>query len=68
MDTLLQKDKNAFELAYSKKRKTLSAFQDNLNSMVTSFIENVSSDIFSENILDVSTTDITNETKLIGNK
>ena len=68
MDTLLQKDKNAFDLAYSKKRKTLSAFQDNLNSMVASFIENVSSDIFPENILDVSTTDITNETKLIGNK
>ena len=36
--------------------------------MVASFIENVSSDIFPENILDVSTTDITNETKLIGNK
>ncbi len=68
MDILLQKDKNAFELAYSKKRKTLSAFEDNLHTMVTSFIENVSSDILPENILDVSSTDITNETKFIGNR
>ena len=47
----LDKDKTSFQQSMAKKEKTLGSIQDSLTDAVTSFITNVDTNIFPENLL-----------------
>ena len=51
MSDQLDKEETSFQLSMSKKRKTISNIKESLTDMVSSFVTNVDSNIFPENIL-----------------
>ena len=51
MGDQLDKEETSFKLSMSKKRKTISNIKESLTDMVSSFVTNVDSNIFPENIL-----------------
>ena len=51
MSDQLDKEETSFQLSMSKKRKTITNIKENLTDMVSSFLINVDSNIFPEDIL-----------------